>query len=195
MTAASTTGQSPTTTDPTAAAVEKLEVGKHVVHTTERGEEVGVREVLLGSVEQGEGFDNIYFEDGIHYTESVQEPMEQSKQLREYLHPIDAAVLLALCLDVSNSNPQVRLILSAGRTHPVLGRSHHGGDGSLHPSSAEHVQVRGRSSVAQRVLDDIFDGSPRAIVGGVREAPHHGPRHATGAWTLSLSRSLTTAPR
>jgi tetratricopeptide (TPR) repeat protein len=73
------------------------EMGRRMVRENASGEEVAVREVLLDSMDGG-AVENIVLEGG---------PKFSSAELDKggVLHPIDQAIVLALCLDVSNSNP------------------------------------------------------------------------------------------
>lgn len=83
-----------------------LEVGRRMVITADEksGEEAAVREVLLDDVELHVE-DNILFEGGPRFD------AEGGVDKGGSLHPVDQAVILALCLDVCNSNPLVLYIL------------------------------------------------------------------------------------
>ena len=72
------------------------EIGRRMVREGEGGEEVSVREVLLDSMDGGAA-ENIVLEGGPRFTHQTDRGGD--------LHAIDQAVVLALCLDVSNSNP------------------------------------------------------------------------------------------
>ena len=72
------------------------ELGRRMVREGEGGEEVSVREVLLDSMDGGAA-ENIVLEGGPRFTHQTDRGGD--------LHAIDQAVVLALCLDVSNSNP------------------------------------------------------------------------------------------
>jgi tetratricopeptide (TPR) repeat protein len=74
------------------------ELGRRLVSEGTNGEEAAVREVLLDSVDGGPA-ENIILEGGPHF----QDPHTVDEG--GALHPIDQALILALCLDVSNSNP------------------------------------------------------------------------------------------
>ena len=77
----------------------QYELGKRlVVADPTNGEEAAVREVLLDSIDGGP-CENIILEGGPHLTAS------ESVDKGGALHPLDQAILLALCIDVSNSNP------------------------------------------------------------------------------------------
>lgn len=75
----------------------KYELGKRVVNETQSGEEVAVREVLLDETDGG-AKENVIIEGGPKFSE---ENVDKGNEL----HPIDQAIILSLCLDVSNSNP------------------------------------------------------------------------------------------
>jgi hypothetical protein len=77
-----------------------FEVGRRVVveGNSKSGEEAAIREVKLDDTDGGPE-ENILLEGGPKYIDEVDKGGE--------LHAIDMAVLLALCLDVSNSNPAV----------------------------------------------------------------------------------------
>jgi tetratricopeptide (TPR) repeat protein len=72
------------------------ELGRRLVGEVEGGEEASVREVLLDS-QDGGAAENILLEGGPKFTEDQDRGGE--------LHPLDQALLMALCLDVKNSNP------------------------------------------------------------------------------------------
>lgn len=72
------------------------EVGRRVVKEASNGEEAAVREIFLDETDGGPE-ENILYEGGPKYVDSSARSAE--------LHPIDQAVVLALCLDVENSNP------------------------------------------------------------------------------------------
>eukprot|EP01039_Chlorochromonas_danica_P001651 gene1651-1803_t len=74
------------------------EIGRRMVKEAEGGEEAAIREVLLDKVDTGAA-ENIILEGGPHFN-----PKEEIHK-GGALHAIDQVVLLALCLDVSNSNP------------------------------------------------------------------------------------------
>lgn len=97
--------------DPNLKEVETMtmEIGKHVISADEKGDEIAMRNVKLDHVEGATvgGYDeNILFEEGVRYQDSSVNSGNKAK-----LHHIDEAILLALCLDVENSNPKVRNIL------------------------------------------------------------------------------------
>ena len=73
------------------------EMGRRMVREGAGGEEIAVREVMLDSMDGG-AVQNIVLEGG---------PKFSSADLDKggALHPVDQAIILALCLDVSNSNP------------------------------------------------------------------------------------------
>ena len=75
------------------------ELGRRVVSEVEGGSEAAVREVMLDS-QDGGAIENILLEGGPKFTE---EALNTDKGGR--LHPVDQAVILSLCLDVSNNNP------------------------------------------------------------------------------------------
>lgn len=76
------------------------EIGRRLVtENKSTGEEVALREVLLDAVDGGPD-ENILFEGGPKFSDNVNTGSDT-------LHPVDQAIILALCLDVSNSNPQV----------------------------------------------------------------------------------------
>lgn len=72
------------------------EMGRRLVRETTQGEEVAVREVLLDSVDGG-AQENVVLEGGPRFAADLDKGSD--------LHPVDQAIILALCLDVSNSNP------------------------------------------------------------------------------------------
>lgn len=74
---------------------EYWEVGEHMVARTDEGEEAAVREVQMESV-----LDNILLE-RVAFNDA-----EFSQEAQQNLPPVDQCVLLALCLDVQNHNPQ-----------------------------------------------------------------------------------------
>ena len=75
------------------------ELGRRVVSEVEGGNEAAVREVMLDS-QDGGAVENILLEGGPKFT------IEQlNKDKGGTLHPVDQAVILSLCLDVSNNNP------------------------------------------------------------------------------------------
>ena len=100
----------------------KYEVGKRVVlEEAVTGEEVAVRRILLDDTDGG-ARENILLEEGVKFThleKNKDAGNEQgsltSESLDELtstiLHPIDQSIILALCLDVSNSNAAVRSLL------------------------------------------------------------------------------------
>jgi tetratricopeptide (TPR) repeat protein len=75
----------------------KWELGRRLVNEAEGGEEAAVREVLLDN-QDGGAAENILLEGGPQFAEGSKH--DKGGQL----HPIDQAILLALCLDVHNSN-------------------------------------------------------------------------------------------
>eukprot|EP01034_Spumella_vulgaris_P023131 gene23131-29324_t len=75
----------------------KWELGRRLVNEAEGGEEAAVREVLLDS-QDGGAAENILLEGGPQFAEGAKHDKGGE------LHPIDQAILLALCLDVHNSN-------------------------------------------------------------------------------------------
>jgi len=72
------------------------ELGRRMVREDQSGEEVAVREVLLDSMDGG-AVENIVLEGGPKFSGELDKG--------GVLHPVDQAIILALCLDVSNSNP------------------------------------------------------------------------------------------
>lgn len=73
------------------------EMGRRLVAETDTGEEAAVREVLLDSMDGGAAV-NIFLEGGPKFSDPT---LDKGGEL----HPVDQAVILALCLDVGNSNP------------------------------------------------------------------------------------------
>lgn len=73
------------------------EVGRRLIRETASGEEAALREVLLDEQDGGPE-ENILFEGGPRFSDPTVRTGE--------LHPLDQAVILALCLDVENSNPK-----------------------------------------------------------------------------------------
>lgn len=73
------------------------EMGRRMVRETTQGEEVAVREVMLDSMDGG-AVENVMLEGGPKFTAAE---LDKGSEL----HPVDQAIILALCLDVSNSNP------------------------------------------------------------------------------------------
>jgi tetratricopeptide (TPR) repeat protein len=73
-----------------------LEVGRRMVREAADGAEAALREVFLENVDTG--VENSILEGGPHF---LQHALDKGGEL----HPLDQAVLLALCLDVGNSNP------------------------------------------------------------------------------------------
>ena len=88
----------------------KYEVGRRVVREdASTGEEVAVRRILLDDTDGGAA-ENILLEEGVqfsHLKADQAQPEEVSELTSTILHPIDQGIILALCLDVSNSNPAV----------------------------------------------------------------------------------------
>jgi tetratricopeptide (TPR) repeat protein len=78
---------------------EFLEMGKRTVIEGINGEEAAAREVLLDEVDTG--VENIILEGGPKFAESSNNIRDDGGKL----FPIEQAIILALCLDVSNSNP------------------------------------------------------------------------------------------
>ncbi len=76
----------------------EYEIGRRVLKETTTGEEVATREILLDQVNTGAA-ENIILEGGPRF----QNPEEV--QNGGSLHPLDQSIVLAFCLDVSNSNP------------------------------------------------------------------------------------------
>jgi len=72
------------------------EVGRRMVAEAAGGQEAAVREVMLDS-QDGGASENILLEGGPHFSDAA---MNQGGKL----HVVDQAVVLALCLDVTNSN-------------------------------------------------------------------------------------------
>ena len=87
------------------------ELGRRLVRETTEGEEAAVREVLLDSMDGGAA-ENIILEGGPRLSDE-----EVKMRMKERIHTVDQAVLLALCLDVQNSNPEVRVCMPT--VHPV----------------------------------------------------------------------------
>ena len=77
------------------------ELGRRLVVEGKGGEEAAVREVMLDSMDGG-AVENILLEGGPKFS-----AVEGGKDVDKggALHPVDQAIVLALCLDVSNSNP------------------------------------------------------------------------------------------
>eukprot|EP01038_Epipyxis_sp_PR26KG_P010586 gene10586-14221_t len=73
------------------------ELGKRLVTEASNGEEVAVREVMLDSIDGGPA-ENIILEGGPKFSDN-------EVDRGGLLHSVDQAIILALCLDVSNSNP------------------------------------------------------------------------------------------
>jgi hypothetical protein len=71
------------------------ELGRRLVSEAEGGEEVAVREVMLDSMDGG-AVENIVLEGGPKWT-------SQDTSIGNTLQAVDQAVILALCLDVSNT--------------------------------------------------------------------------------------------
>lgn len=85
----------------------EYELGKRLVNEVEGGDVAAVREVLLDSTDGG-AQENILLEGGPRFTALDNEGTEKANlesELRSSLHPVDQAIILGLCLDVSNSNP------------------------------------------------------------------------------------------
>jgi hypothetical protein len=74
------------------------EVGRRAVREVVTGDEAALREVLLDSMDGG-AVENILFEGGPRFSDENARAGD--------LHPLDQAIILALCLDVENSNPKV----------------------------------------------------------------------------------------
>lgn len=83
----------------------KYELGRRVVAESSTGEEVSIRNIRLDDTDGGEA-ENILLEEGVHFSHVHNQVTEDSLS-STLLHPIDQAVILSLCLDVSNSNPAV----------------------------------------------------------------------------------------
>jgi hypothetical protein len=154
-----------------------FEVGRRVVveGDSKSGEEAAIREVKLDDTDGGPE-ENILLEGGPKYIDEVDMGGE--------LHAVDMAVLLALCLDVSNSNPAVcDAFLSAARHVSLciyvgiifsstsvllcfytfwipLGWPDHRRDDALH-----HPSARG-----SKELDGPLHCSLGTLLAGVREA-------------------------
>lgn len=75
-----------------------FELGRRLVREAADGEEAAVREVLLDNVDGGAA-ENIIIEGGPQFADS------SASDHGNELHPVDQCIILALCLDVSNSNP------------------------------------------------------------------------------------------
>ena len=73
------------------------EVGRRLVGEVNGGEEAAIREVMLDSMDGGPE-ENILLEGGPKFIDDVDKGGD--------LHPIDQALILLLCLDVSNENPE-----------------------------------------------------------------------------------------
>eukprot|EP01041_Mallomonas_annulata_P011745 gene11745-24629_t len=76
------------------------ELGRRVVREAEGGEEAALREVLLDSMDGGAA-ENILIEGGPKFADE-----DTYLKSREQVHIVDQAILLSLCLDVKNSNPE-----------------------------------------------------------------------------------------
>ena len=74
------------------------ELGRRLVTEAINGEEVAVREVMLDSMDGGP-VENILIEGGPKFSDKCTDKGGS-------LHPVDQSIILALCLDVSNNNPQ-----------------------------------------------------------------------------------------
>lgn len=77
------------------------ELGRRLVGEVQgdnSGQEAAVREVMLDSMDGG-AVENILFEGGPRYTEQIDTGSN-------VLHPVDQIIILSLCLDVNNSNPE-----------------------------------------------------------------------------------------
>jgi tetratricopeptide (TPR) repeat protein len=77
---------------------QQYEIGRRMVKEAAGGEEAAVREVKLDDVDTGMP-ENIIIEGGPQFKD------KEELNKGGVLHPIDQAIILALCLDVSNSNP------------------------------------------------------------------------------------------
>jgi hypothetical protein len=100
----------------------KFELGRRVIKESKEGEEVSIRNIQLDDADGGEA-ENILFEEGVHFTHNdlntmtstsaplttIQEDGVEESLISTLLHPLDQAIILSLCLDVSNSNPAVSL--------------------------------------------------------------------------------------
>jgi hypothetical protein len=73
------------------------EVGRRLVGEVNGGEEAAIREVMLDSMDGGPE-ENILLEGGPKFIDEVDKGGD--------LHPVDQALILLLCLDVSNENPE-----------------------------------------------------------------------------------------
>lgn len=90
------------------------EMGRRLVREGAGGEEAAVREVMLDSVDGG-ATENIILEGGPVFTSTAATVATTTTAAAVTatvgvdnggaLHPLDQAIILALCLDVSNSNP------------------------------------------------------------------------------------------
>ena len=81
------------------------ELGEKIITTSDLhdGEQISIREVQLDSMDGGAA-ENILLEERVRFTAPT--PGAGTKDPRyNVLHQIDQAALLALCLDISNSNP------------------------------------------------------------------------------------------
>ena len=87
----------PAPADPSVWQHSEWEMGRRMVQEAAGGEEASVREVLLDSMDGGAA-ENIFLEGGPKFSD---ESLDQGGEL----HAVDQAIILALCLDVSNSNP------------------------------------------------------------------------------------------
>jgi hypothetical protein len=98
----------------------KYEVGRRVIKESKEGEEVSIRNIKLDETDGGEA-ENILFEEGVHFTHNDTTATATTNEQNDnvdgsggealastLLHPLDQAIILSLCLDVSNSNPAVR---------------------------------------------------------------------------------------
>lgn len=84
------------------------ELGTRIVTTSEKlgGAEVAIRDVKLDSADGGAA-ENILLEEGVKFSENQMGDgnVVNIDSRHNVLHPVEQAMLLALCLDVSNSNP------------------------------------------------------------------------------------------
>ena len=86
------------------------ELGTRIITTSEErnGAEVAIRDVQLDSADGGAA-ENILLEEGVKFTAPSDSGNDDDgvdlNSRHNVLHPVEQAAILALCLDVSNSNP------------------------------------------------------------------------------------------
>ena len=88
-----------------------FELGRRLVKDDGQGNEVAIREVRLDDVEGG-SVENILFEEKVKWDYEIDKGGK--------LHPVDQAIILARCLDISNDSPQDGL--TTEQMHPYIER-------------------------------------------------------------------------